>query len=250
MLKEDWEFNVIGVYNYKKSGPLQYYFDYVKQNVDKIEGELLEAGVYQGRSLLGMALMLKELGSDKKIYGFDTFTGFPPAYHEFDKFENFERLFNEGRITKEHYLKHLKNSEMRQLLITEKVDEKNISLSGNFGNNSLDVLKKKIEYLGLDNVVLVPGPFEETMSNSSAYTNNWLSVMLDCDLYNSYKVCLNFTWDKVSKGGSIYLDEYYSLKFPGARIAVDEFLSDKAEEPLMHDLIVGDFERWSIIKSM
>jgi hypothetical protein len=248
MLKEDWEFNVIGAYNYRKWGPLQDYFDYVKQNHDKFDGDLLEAGVFQGRSLLGMALMLKELGSDKKIYGFDTFTGFPPSYHKFDKFDNFKELYDQGRITEEHYFKHIKNFEMRQLLISEKVDEKNISLSGNFENNSLEALKKKIAYLELDNIVLVPGPFEETMAASGEYKKRWFSAMFDCDLYSSYIVGLNFIWDKVVKGGYVYLDEYYSLKFPGARIAVDEFLLDRPEKPFRHEITSGDFERWSITK--
>ena len=34
-------------------------------------------------------------------------------------------------------------------------------------------------------------------------------------------------WENTTKGGMIYLDEYYSLKFPGAKIAVDEFIKDK-----------------------
>ncbi len=248
MFQEDWEFNVIGAYNYKKWGPLHNYFNFVKNNHDKLDGDLLEAGVFQGRSLLGMALMLKEIGSDKKIYGFDTFTGFPPAYHKYDKLEYFQVLCEQGRITEEHYKKHIKNAEMRQLLINEKVDEKNISLSGNFENNSLDVLNKKISYLGLDNVILIPGPFEETMSSKSDYKNQWFSAMFDCDLYKSYMVGLNFIWSKMTLGGYIYLDEYYSLKFPGARIAVDEFLSNKPEKPFLHEKIDGDFERWSISK--
>jgi hypothetical protein len=34
-------------------------------------------------------------------------------------------------------------------------------------------------------------------------------------------------WSNTIKGGIFYLDEYYSLKFPGAKIAVDEFLVGK-----------------------
>ena len=137
---------------------------------------------------------------------------------------------------------------MRYLSINEKVDEKNVSLSGNFENNSLDVLKRKISYLELENIILIPGPFEETMSLKSNYKNEWFSAMLDCDLYKSYIGCLNFIWSNMTKGGYIYLDEYYSLKFPGARIAVDEFLSEKLEKPFLHEKIDDSFERWSITK--
>ena len=47
----------------------------------------------------------------------------------------------------------------------------------------------------------------------------------------------------------IYLDEYYSLKFAGARIATNEFFNDKNEKPIMHKKVKGDFERWSITKN-
>lgn len=40
-------------------------------------GDIVEAGVFQGHTLLATALLLRELGSDKKVVGFDSFTGFP-----------------------------------------------------------------------------------------------------------------------------------------------------------------------------
>ena len=44
-----------------------------------------------------------------------------------------------------------------------------------------------------------------------------MSAVIDCDLYESYQDSLNFIWYKLSKRGFIHLDEYYSLKYPGAR---------------------------------
>ena len=46
----------------------------------------------------------------------------------------------------------------------------------------------------------------------------------------------------------IYLDEYYSLKFPGARIATDEFLNGKSAQLNMAHQTKGEFERWHVIK--
>jgi hypothetical protein len=37
-----------------------------------------------------MALMLKEIGSSKKVYGFDSFEGFPPVYHPNDDLRMFQ----------------------------------------------------------------------------------------------------------------------------------------------------------------
>jgi hypothetical protein len=44
------------------------------------------------------------------------------------------------------------------------------------------------------------------------------------------------------------LDEYYSLKFPGARIATNEFFQDKQHKPQKHAHIHGEFERWFLKK--
>jgi len=248
MLKKDWEFNTLGVYNYKKDGPLSYYFNHMAENHERLDGDILEAGVYEGRALLGMALMLKELGSSKKVYGFDTFTGFPPAYHKYDDLSNFGMLHSEGRISLEHYEDVLRNKNFREIMLGEEVTEKNISLSGDFGRNSMTALQHKIKLLELDNIELVPGPFSETMSSTKKYSNGWCAVLFDCDLYASYCTGLNFVWDDLCSGGYIYLDEYYSLKFAGARIAVDEFLADKLEKPFLHPVKDGDFERWALIK--
>ena len=75
--------------------------------------------------------------------------------------------------------------------------------------------------------------------------NVWYDlVFLDCDLYNSYLDCLNFFHDKTDL---FVLDEYYSLKYPGAKVAVDEWMlknpgwelfCEKEEDPY--------WERWGM----
>ena len=42
LLNDDWEFNVLGVYNYRKSGPLRHYFDYIAEHHDYIDGDVCE----------------------------------------------------------------------------------------------------------------------------------------------------------------------------------------------------------------
>jgi hypothetical protein len=53
----------------------------------------------------------------------------------------------------------------------------------------------------------------------------------------------------MSMGGLVYLDEYFSLKFPGGRIATDEFLAGRPEASLIkfHERD-GEFERWGVLK--
>ena len=85
--------------------------------------------------------------------------------------------------------------------------------------------------------------------NAEQFTDmELMAAILDCDLYESYHTSLNFIWPKLSDNGYIYLDEYYSLKFPGAMIATDEFFQTKRQKPICHMKEKGDFERWSVIK--
>ena len=91
---EDWNFNLLNIYNFNKPGSLSYYFEFIKRNIDNLEGDLVEAGVHKGKSLLATAILLKKLKSKKKIYAYDTWSGFPLKYknHPMDKFKNWDLL--------------------------------------------------------------------------------------------------------------------------------------------------------------
>lgn len=247
-LREDWEFNVLGVYNYRKPGHLRHYMDFIAENHDHVEGDILEAGVYRGSSLLAAALLLKDLGSPKHVYGFDTFTGFPPVYHPNDDVSQFDSLRRQRRISAEHLEQVRRNLLFRSCELGERTapTPASLSLSGDFSNNCLDALRRKLEWLELDNVTLVAGPFDETMTSATRPPDHLMAALLDCDLYESYRVALPFVWSRLSMGGYIALDEYYSLKFPGARIATDEFFQDKRDGPRRHKPEPRDFERWYV----
>ena len=58
---------------------------------------------------------------------------------------------------------------------------------------------------------------------------------------------LPFNCERLSNNGLIFLDEYYSLKFPGAKIASDDFIKGNKCE-LIKLGITGSFERWAIKK--
>ena len=95
------------------------------------------------------------------------------------------------------------------------------------------------------------GPFEKTMQSPAVQTNQYSLVFIDCDLYSGYLDTLTHCWPRLLPGGIIFLDEYYSLKFPGARIAVDEFLTDKSGYKVFDvSSEFDDFERWVIRKDV
>ena len=58
---QDWNFNILNIYNYNKPGSLEYYFKFIKKNINKLDGDLIEAGVHNGKSLLATAIFLKKL---------------------------------------------------------------------------------------------------------------------------------------------------------------------------------------------
>jgi hypothetical protein len=244
----DWQYNVLNIYNYHKHGKLDGYFDFIKENHRLIEGDICEIGVYQGHSLLATALLLKELGSEKKVYGFDSFSGFP-SYHKYDSLDCFENLHDNRVISSEHFRQVQLNLKYKKVLTNKLSQPSSISSSGDFSNTSVEQLRNKIDFLGLDNIELIDGDYNSTM-NEKLKKSNYIfsSVLMDCDLYESHKIALSFSWSKMTEGSYMFLDEYYSLKFPGARIAINEFFSNKKSKPKMYDVIEGDFERWYINK--
>jgi len=78
---------------------------------------------------------------------------------------------------------------------------------------------------------LVSGFFENTLHSNFPMTESIPLLNLDCNLYSSYKFCLNEMFDMVPQGGIIMLDEYKSTaqlrNCPGAATAIDEFFEQR-----------------------
>lgn len=249
MKLESWEFDVLGIYNPLRVGHLQVWFDFLWNKVADIPGDVVEAGVFQGKSLLAAGYVLNEVAPGKRIFGYDTFSGFPAVDLPQDDVGLFEDLASEGRIKPEYFDRVRKNlAHLRFLKGAEKLDFSNVSSSGSFEATSEDSIEKLASYLELSNISLVTGQFEETMTDTGPGPERIAAAILDCDLYSSYLASLRYIWPRLSPGGILYLDEYYSLKFPGARIAVDEFFdgTDALLEGITDDF--NGFERWFITK--
>ncbi len=240
-----WEFGALNIYDHNKEGSLKYYFDFVKKNHDNIEGDIVECGVFQGKSIISMGLLLKELNSKKTVYGFDSFSGFPVVHYN-DDLSKFDDLFRNNNITQQHYDDIQVNKKIRSLT-AENLNAQNISNSGDFSNTSKSQIEKKCQYLGLDNVKLIPGSFSDSMLKNQV-PKKIFACLIDCDLYESYQISLPFVWKRLVKNGYMFLDEYYSLKFPGARIATDEFFKNLEQKPMRHKDDSSGFERWYVTK--
>ena len=214
----DWQYNVLNIYNTNRTGSLERYYNFIKENHQKMDGDICEVGVYQGRSLLATALLLKEIGSDKKVYGFDSFSGFPSYHSQYDSLDHFDTMFKDGVISSDHLNQVKLNLKYRELFTSKDHGSSVLSSSGDFSDTSVEQLKQKIEFLKLDNIEIIEGSYASTMIKKKSNSNyKFCSVLMDCDLYDSYKIALPFVWERMETDAYMFLDEYFSLKFPGAR---------------------------------
>ena len=245
---DDWIYNSLGIENLNPNSTsrLRHWFSHVRANHTILDGDIFEFGVYKGGGTIAMALQLKMLGSDKKIFAFDSFSGFP-GYHENDEYKAFAdrpdlfdaELREQARLCKE----------IAEWRLGVPANAANISTSGDFSDISRAWLEIRLNKFGLNNVEIIEGNFKETIPEfMKTYSGSVFSANIDCDLYEGYRLSLNAIHPIAVDGAMIYLDEYYSLKFPGARIAVKEFLDETQETVTLLSDEKNDFQRWAIFK--
>ena len=198
-------------------------------------GNYVECGVFVGGTLMSVVNFTKENDIDFNFIGVDTFKGFPEKteHNENDLPQKFKDLYDNNSISKEHFEK-----------AKDRTDNfNNIShLEPSYFDNDFSKLFKFCDKH--KNVSLLKGTFSSTLNGFDKKIN---ILHIDCDLYESYKECLNLLYENIVSGGSIIFDEYYSHKYPGARIAVDEFFEDK-KGYLEKYITPEGFERWCFIK--
>ena len=146
------------------------------RKTEEIEGDIIELGVAQGGTTVMMARFLKQINSKRKIYGYDTFEGYPYE----------DRFSTESKIFK--------------------------GTAGGGGADdlplSLESVQTKIKKFNVDDkIILVKGLFEDTL-NSKSTPKEFSFIFFDCGLYDATKFSLEFVWEKLSKNGIILFDEY------------------------------------------
>lgn len=174
-----------------------YFLDMVER-VRDVEGDIVECGVSLGHGALLFLLMSEYVGVERTYYGFDSFEGFPAPSTQ------------DGATP--------------------------ITGKGYWANPPAAVLKvlrdgRIPEAVVRDHVRLVKGWFEESIPK---YEGKIALLHLDCDLYQSYKTCLEGLYDKVVPGGVIMFDEYGDERWAGATKAIDNFFADKPEVVQAH----------------
>lgn len=173
------------------------YLAYMLDAVADVDGDVVECGVSIGHSLLICMLLEHVTGRRRRFFGFDSFQGFPENTQEdMTRWQAFTVAKGDYATPPSIVLRTLRDGRVPEELIAE-------------------------------NLFLVTGFFDVTLPT---YSSRIALLHLDCDLYESYKTCLHYLYHKVVPGGIILFDEYEDETFPGAKIAIDEFLADKPEK--------------------
>jgi O-methyltransferase len=175
--------------------------------IKNVKGDIVECGVGRGRSLLVLAainqLLEQNEGGRRAIFAYDSFKGFPEPTTE--------------------------DTSPRQ----PKQGEWSGSPSGKY-KYSIDFTKQLLKEAGIPteviNLKLSKGFFCDTLPLHPKQPIALLHI--DGDLYQSYKDTLVSLYDLVAVGGLIVFDDFLAEpeqneSWPGARLAVKEFFSDK-----------------------
>jgi O-methyltransferase len=173
---------------------------------DKVEGDVIELGVYLGGSSILLATQAAKSG--RKFYGFDVFTMIPePSSDKDDKTSKdaYQKILsgNLGGIGGDPYYGH-------ETDFTGRVKD-------NFARFGLPIDD--------DRRTLCKGLFEETLPH---YSGPVAFAHIDCDWYDPVKYSLQEVSKRLSSGGVMILDDYHA--WAGARKATDEFLSENPKE--------------------
>jgi len=156
----------------------------------KVNGVYVECGFGYGKSFSILGHLANKY--NRKIYGIDSFSGFPK--------------------------------------ITENDLSQRDPKQGEWNTRSCEDARKFVKSLKIfdkeDRFDLIKVIFEPDAKNP--IPNEKISLLhLDLDLYEGYKYALEMFWDQVSIGGIIIFDEYKNLKWPGATKAINEVLTQK-----------------------
>ena len=177
--------------------------NYIYRN--KVQGDLVECGVFMGGSAMMMCYAMNEFKKindyKKKLWLYDTYEGMAnPSIHD-------ENILNQNATNE------LKN-------IKKKENKKDI-----WAYSPISYVKKNIQKTNIkdENVLFVRGLVEETLIDQKPEKISLLR--LDTDFYESTKIELEKLYPLLEVGGILIIDDYGHWK--GCKKAVDEYFENK-----------------------
>jgi hypothetical protein len=158
-----------------------------------LSGSIIEAGVGGGTGLATFALLEDSRNLKRKIWAFDSFSGFPLGTKE-----DSSEFLKSGKPEYEYFSEDYVLKVLRSIHLSPET---------------------------LDLVTLCKGFMPQSFSQ---YDHSPVALLnLDVDLFQSTKDVLDFFWPLMESAGIVILDEYDNnndaLKWPGAKKAIDDF---------------------------
>jgi hypothetical protein len=180
--------------------------NYLSKN--NIHGDLVECGVWKGGGVAMMAHQLKQINDLRTLHLFDAFDDICEPDASIDG----ERAIQDAGG---------KQNATGALVSISGVYDK----MGGKGNETavIELITQGIEYPS-KYVKTYKGWFQDTLPLIGNQINEIALLRLDGDWYASTKVCLDYLFEKVVKGGIIIIDDYGC--YDGCKKAVDEFIKN------------------------
>ncbi len=171
---------------------------YIVRN--KIDGAMVECGVWKGGSAMAMALALKKFGDEEReIYLYDTFSGMSAPSDVDISFagESAQQEFSKTKISED---------------------------ASDWCSSPIEKVKKNVLQTGYpkEKVHFIKGKVEETIPKN--VPQKIALLRLDTDWYESTKHELIHLFPLLSPKGVIIIDDYGH--WLGAKKAVDEYISE------------------------
>ena len=171
----------------------------VKNN---LKGDLVECGVWKGGCSLAMAMVLKDLKVNKKIFLFDTFMGMTEP-------TDYDKTCDDVSAKK-------------------KFEESQTSSQNKWCYASIEDVKEEFRKLNLENnVVFIKGDVLDTLNNEENIPNRISLLRLDTDWYESTKHEMRILFPRLQKNGILLIDDYGHWQ--GTRKAIEEYFSENSQ---------------------
>ena len=153
--------------------------------------DLVECGCWYGHSTAMISKIMRNAGCTGKLFVFDSFEGLSPFTA--DDISEFWTTEGERETIREHFVSSFQHVE---------------SVLAPFGTTEL---RKG----------WIPEVFATFLPRQLSF------VSIDVDLYEPTRDSIKFLYPQLRAGGIMYFDDYGYRDFPGAKKAVDEFLSSQ-----------------------
>tara|TARA_A100001011_G_C14314421_1_gene847217 strand:- start:4374 stop:5129 length:756 start_codon:yes stop_codon:yes gene_type:complete len=172
-----------------------------KVKIDKLEGDIVECGVWMGGNLILSLLLNDYYGLNKNIYGFDTFDGMTePSKYDYDLNKNSADL----KLQESKKIENIDN-----IWCYSSIEEVKRNISKNTTSNKYKLIK---------------GPVENTLNIEENLPKKISVLRLDTDFYESTKKELEVLYPRLVKNGILIVDDYGHWQ--GSRKAVDEYFQN------------------------